>query len=163
MLSRTLLQTTRSSALRCTPPRAPAFAVAKAAFSSTAIASKASSPFASLQGAPPDPILGVTEAFKKDTDSRKINLGVGAYRDENGKPFVLPSVRQVSRHNRISTIMDSANVVCSIVSLRPRQMSFKPRETRNTFPSPVLATLPRTQPLSHTARTLRRSRRTELQ
>jgi len=43
---------------------------------------------------PPDPILGVTEAFKADKDSRKINLGVGAYRDENGKPFVLPSVRQ---------------------------------------------------------------------
>lgn len=39
---------------------------------------------------------GVTEAFKKDTDSRKINLGVGAYRDENGKPYVLPSVRKVS-------------------------------------------------------------------
>ena len=39
---------------------------------------------------------GVTEAFKRDTDKRKINLGVGAYRDEKGKPFVLPSVRQVS-------------------------------------------------------------------
>merc|ERR1712093_289285 len=43
---------------------------------------------------PPDPILGVTEAFKRDCDSNKINLGVGAYRDEKGKPFVLPSVRQ---------------------------------------------------------------------
>jgi len=43
---------------------------------------------------PPDPILGVTEAFKADKDPRKINLGVGAYRDENGKPFVLPSVRK---------------------------------------------------------------------
>lgn len=40
--------------------------------------------------------IGVTEAFKADTDKRKINLGVGAYRDENGKPFVLPSVRKVS-------------------------------------------------------------------
>ena len=38
--------------------------------------------------------IGVTEAFKADTDSRKINLGVGAYRDENGKPYVLPSVRK---------------------------------------------------------------------
>lgn len=37
---------------------------------------------------------GVTEAFKRDQDSRKINLGVGAYRDENGKPYVLPSVRK---------------------------------------------------------------------
>lgn len=42
---------------------------------------------------PPDPILGVTEAFKKDTNPKKINLGVGAYRDDTGKPFVLPSVK----------------------------------------------------------------------
>jgi hypothetical protein len=26
---------------------------------------------------PPDPILGVTEKFKADTSSKKINLGVG--------------------------------------------------------------------------------------
>jgi len=43
---------------------------------------------------PPDAILGVTEAFKKDTNPLKMNLGVGAYRDDNGKPFVLPSVRK---------------------------------------------------------------------
>ncbi|KAF8516114.1 pyridoxal phosphate-dependent transferase [Hysterangium stoloniferum] len=43
---------------------------------------------------PPDPILGVTEAFKADTSPKKINLGVGAYRDENGKPYVLPSVKK---------------------------------------------------------------------
>ncbi|OCF56272.1 aspartate aminotransferase [Kwoniella mangroviensis CBS 10435] len=41
---------------------------------------------------PPDPILGVTDAFKKDTNPNKVNLGVGAYRDENGKPYVLESV-----------------------------------------------------------------------
>ena len=43
---------------------------------------------------PPDPILGVTEAFKKDQNPKKVNLGVGAYRDDNGKPFVLPSVKK---------------------------------------------------------------------
>lgn len=37
----------------------------------------------------------MTEAFKADKDPRKINLGVGAYRDENGKPYVLPSVKKV--------------------------------------------------------------------
>lgn len=41
---------------------------------------------------PPDAILGVTEAFKRDTNPKKINLGVGAYRDDNGKPYVLPTV-----------------------------------------------------------------------
>ena len=44
---------------------------------------------------PPDAILGVTEAFKRDNNPKKMNLGVGAYRDDNGQPFVLPSVRQV--------------------------------------------------------------------
>uniref|UniRef100_A0A170YUJ9 Aspartate aminotransferase n=1 Tax=Triatoma infestans TaxID=30076 RepID=A0A170YUJ9_TRIIF len=43
---------------------------------------------------PPDAILGVTEAFKRDTNPQKINLGVGAYRDDNGKPYVLSSVLQ---------------------------------------------------------------------
>lgn len=45
---------------------------------------------------PPDAILGVTEAFKRDQNPKKINLGVGAYRDDNGKPYVLPSVLKVS-------------------------------------------------------------------
>lgn len=40
-------------------------------------------------------IAGVTEAFKADKDPRKINLGVGAYRDAEGKPYVLPTVRTV--------------------------------------------------------------------
>jgi aspartate aminotransferase len=46
---------------------------------------------------PPDAILGVTEAFKKDTNPKKISLGVGAYRDDNGKPYVLPSVREAEK------------------------------------------------------------------
>ncbi|EHA50698.1 aspartate aminotransferase [Pyricularia oryzae 70-15] len=36
----------------------------------------------------------ITEAFKADSNNKKINLGVGAYRDDAGKPYVLPSVRQ---------------------------------------------------------------------
>lgn len=44
---------------------------------------------------PPDPILGVSEAFKKDSNPKKMNLGVGAYRDDQGKPFVLSCVRKV--------------------------------------------------------------------
>lgn len=38
---------------------------------------------------PEDAILGVTIAYNKDENPKKINLGVGAYRDDNGKPFVL--------------------------------------------------------------------------
>jgi aspartate aminotransferase len=50
--------------------------------------------WASVKMAPPDPILGVTDAFKRDTNPNKINLGVGAYRDDNGKPYVLECVRK---------------------------------------------------------------------
>lgn len=94
MLARSLVQGARvaraSSSLTATVSARPATALRLAR---TAPAST----WAHVKAGPPDPILGVTEAFKKDTDSRKINLGVGAYRDENGKPYVLPSVRKVSR------------------------------------------------------------------
>lgn len=50
--------------------------------------------FANVEMGPPDAILGVTESFKADSNPRKINLGVGAYRDNEGKPYVLPSVRK---------------------------------------------------------------------
>ncbi|KAI8918434.1 pyridoxal phosphate-dependent transferase [Powellomyces hirtus] len=46
---------------------------------------------------PPDAILGVTEAFKADTNPNKMNLGVGAYRDDQGRPYVLTSVRKAER------------------------------------------------------------------
>lgn len=36
-------------------------------------------------------------AFKKDQDPRKLNLGVGAYRTEEGKPLVLDVVRKAER------------------------------------------------------------------
>ncbi|RKP23073.1 pyridoxal phosphate-dependent transferase [Syncephalis pseudoplumigaleata] len=52
------------------------------------------STWANVPQGPPDPILGVTEAYKADQDPRKINLGVGAYRDDAGKPYVLTSVRK---------------------------------------------------------------------
>jgi len=43
---------------------------------------------------PEDPILGVSVAFNKDTSPLKINLGVGAYRTDAGKPYILESVRK---------------------------------------------------------------------
>ncbi|KAF8507088.1 pyridoxal phosphate-dependent transferase [Russula emetica] len=55
---------------------------------------RAVSTWSSVPAGPPDPILGVTEAFKADKDPRKINLGVGAYRDGDGKPYVLNSVKK---------------------------------------------------------------------
>ena len=43
---------------------------------------------------PRDPILGISEAYKADPSPLKINLGVGAYRDDHGKPYVLECVKQ---------------------------------------------------------------------
>lgn len=45
--------------------------------------------------APPDPILGISEAFKASTSPDKLNLGVGAYRTEELKPYVLDVVKKV--------------------------------------------------------------------
>ena len=44
------------------------------------ISSRNSSFWTGVEMGPPDAILGVTEAFKRDTSSSKMNLGVGAYR-----------------------------------------------------------------------------------
>ncbi|KAL1969548.1 hypothetical protein VTN77DRAFT_8986 [Rasamsonia byssochlamydoides] len=54
---------------------------------------RSGSTWANVPQGPPDAILGITEAYKADTFKEKINLGVGAYRDDQGKPYVLPSVR----------------------------------------------------------------------
>jgi aromatic-amino-acid transaminase len=51
------------------------------------------SPLASLEMAPSDPILGVTEAFVADKNPRKVNLGVGVYYDDSGKIPLLECVR----------------------------------------------------------------------
>lgn len=56
-----------------------------------------SSVFANVVRAPEDPILGVTVAFNKDQSPNKLNLGVGAYRTEEGKPLVLNVVKRAEQ------------------------------------------------------------------
>ena len=69
----------------------------------SAAASKRASLWSAVPLGPPDAILGITEAFKADSAPEKINLGVGAYRDEKGHPYVLNCVRKVKRtHPSIS-------------------------------------------------------------
>ncbi|KAH8833850.1 putative aspartate aminotransferase, cytoplasmic, partial [Flagelloscypha sp. PMI_526] len=46
--------------------------------------------------APPDSIFKLTAAYKDDAFPQKVNLGVGAYRDDNGKPWVLPVVKKAT-------------------------------------------------------------------
>ena len=47
--------------------------------------------------APPDPILGLAEAFKADTREGKINLSSGVFVDETGKTPVLGTVIEAER------------------------------------------------------------------
>ncbi|KAK8078676.1 aspartate aminotransferase- mitochondrial [Apiospora saccharicola] len=72
--------------------------VARRAASASAFrfqAARAASTWANVPQGPPltEAVTGITEAFKADSFKEKINLGVGAYRDDKGKPYVLPSVR----------------------------------------------------------------------
>lgn len=39
----------------------------------------------------------MTEAFKADTNAKKINLGLGAYRDNNGKPVIMECVKKAEK------------------------------------------------------------------
>jgi len=53
--------------------------------------------FEQVSAAPADPILGLTEAFKKDPRSEKINLGVGIYKDEAGTTPILTCVKKAEQ------------------------------------------------------------------
>jgi aromatic-amino-acid transaminase len=48
--------------------------------------------FSTVELAPRDPILGMTEAFNADPNPAKVNLGVGVYFDESGKLPILQCV-----------------------------------------------------------------------
>ena len=48
-----------------------------------------SSMFAHIAEAPVDPIHGTALAYKADPNPKKVNLGIGAARDEDGKPIVV--------------------------------------------------------------------------
>jgi aspartate aminotransferase/aromatic-amino-acid transaminase len=50
-----------------------------------------------IEAAPADSILGLTDAFKSDTNPNKVNLGVGVYKDEQGKTPVLDCVKAAEK------------------------------------------------------------------
>jgi aspartate/tyrosine/aromatic aminotransferase len=53
--------------------------------------------FADLEKLAPDPILGVTIAFRADTSVDKVDLGVGVYRDAQGQTPVPAAVRSAEQ------------------------------------------------------------------
>ena len=50
--------------------------------------------FQSLQPLPPDPILGLSAAYRADTNPSKVDLGVGVYKDANGRTPVMRAVKR---------------------------------------------------------------------
>ncbi len=50
-----------------------------------------------IEAAPADSILGLTEAFRNDPNPRKVNLGVGVYKDEAGKTPILDCVKAAEK------------------------------------------------------------------
>jgi aspartate aminotransferase len=50
---------------------------------------------ANVPQAPEDPLFGLMAAYRKDSSEKKVDLGIGAYRDDNAKPWILPVVRKV--------------------------------------------------------------------
>jgi aromatic-amino-acid transaminase len=47
--------------------------------------------------APADPILGLSDAFKKDIRPERINLGVGIYKNESGQTPILATVKEAEK------------------------------------------------------------------
>jgi aspartate aminotransferase len=53
--------------------------------------------FEHLNAVPPDPILGILAAYAADTNPRKIDLGIGVYRDESGNTPILKCVVEAEK------------------------------------------------------------------
>ena len=50
--------------------------------------------FSKIEAAPEDPIFGLQILFQNDPRLKKVNLGVGAYKNDLGQPEVLHCVRK---------------------------------------------------------------------
>jgi aspartate aminotransferase len=56
--------------------------------------STTSFPADAVPQAPEDPLFGLMAAYRADSFDKKVDLGIGAYRDDNAKPWVLPVVKK---------------------------------------------------------------------
>jgi len=56
-----------------------------------------SSLFSSVTSAPPIEVFQLGRDYAADTNPKKVNVGVGAYRTDDGKPWILPVVKKAER------------------------------------------------------------------
>ena len=65
--------------------------------------------FQTIERRPPDPILGLSAAYKNDTNANKVDLGVGVYKDEAGNCPVMTAVK--TAENKLWQIEDSKSYI----------------------------------------------------
>lgn len=53
--------------------------------------------FNNVEELPPDALFDIKKRYSEDSRTNKVDLGIGAYRDNNGKPWVLPSVKAAEK------------------------------------------------------------------
>ncbi|XP_030384907.1 aspartate aminotransferase, cytoplasmic-like isoform X2 [Scaptodrosophila lebanonensis] len=58
---------------------------------------KPKSAFSVIKPAPPVEIFHMIKLFQDDKDPKKVNLSVGAYRTDEGKPYVLPIIKKCEK------------------------------------------------------------------
>ncbi|MCY4265356.1 MAG: aspartate/tyrosine/aromatic aminotransferase [Gammaproteobacteria bacterium] len=54
--------------------------------------------FETLQPLPADPILGLSAAYRADTNPKKVDLGVGVYKDAAGSTPVMRAIKKAEEH-----------------------------------------------------------------
>jgi aspartate aminotransferase len=60
--------------------------------------------------APDDPHYGLRAAFRADSSEQKVDLIIGVYRDDDGKPWVLPVVKKV-KISLSNTLLPNQNLM----------------------------------------------------
>ncbi|KAN0086327.1 Pyridoxal phosphate-dependent transferase [Elaphomyces granulatus] len=50
--------------------------------------------------APEDPLFGLMAAYHRDSSNLKVDLGIGAYRDDQAKPWILPVIKKADERVR---------------------------------------------------------------
>ncbi len=53
--------------------------------------------FQSIERRPPDPILGLTATFKKDSNPNKVDLGAGVYKEESGNTPIISAIKKAEQ------------------------------------------------------------------
>ena len=86
--------------------------------------------FSHLDLAPPDPILGMALAYKADPSPNKVNLSIGAYRTDEGVPYVFQSIREAEAEILQDKTLDKVKLF-----FRKFLKRLPPLYSRNTFQS----------------------------